>query len=406
MGSKNHEVVPTPLIVQIAGLWAASGVHKSISVLAKYNLISKVKNIKYDGYRLTYGGLDYLALHTYEKQKTVYSVGNRIGVGKEGDIMVVHDNNKQQRILKLHRLGRISFRSIKTNRDYLRNRSSASWMYMSRLAAMKEYAFMKALWERGFSVPEPISQNRHSIVMSYIEAFPLRQVAEVPHPASLYSELIEMILALAEVGLIHCDFNEFNILIKEELYDAEGSPTTNEDSVASIKLVPILIDFPQMVSVDHPNAESYFDRDVNCVKSFFRRKFGFTSDDTGPTFASARKRMATRKSQGRLDVDVEASGFSRKMAKELEAYMKEVGADGVGLEKPPGSVENEDPSNEEQEGEEDNDEDEDEDSGSEHETLGTDHDAEEAEEQRRLVESGNFKTVVDKLGNTHIVEAA
>jgi len=32
----------------------------------------------------------------------------------------------------------------------------------------------------------------------------------------------------------------------------------------------------------------------------------------------------------RLDVSVEASGFSKKMAKELEAYMKEVGVDGDG----------------------------------------------------------------------------
>ena len=41
------------------------------------------------------------------------------------------------------RLGRISFRAIKAKRDYLGKRKSASWMYMSRLAAEKEYAFMK-----------------------------------------------------------------------------------------------------------------------------------------------------------------------------------------------------------------------------------------------------------------------
>ena len=40
-------------------------------------------------------------------------------------------------------LGRISFRAIKTKRDYLGKRKSASWMYMSRLAAQKEFAFMK-----------------------------------------------------------------------------------------------------------------------------------------------------------------------------------------------------------------------------------------------------------------------
>ena len=41
------------------------------------------------------------------------------------------------------RLGRISFRTVKQNRDYLRGRKSASWMYLSRLAAEKEFQFMK-----------------------------------------------------------------------------------------------------------------------------------------------------------------------------------------------------------------------------------------------------------------------
>lgn len=47
---------------------------------------------------------------------------------------------------------------------------------------------------------------------------------------------MDLIVRLAQYGLIHGDFNEFNILIKP-----------NGD--------PILIDFPQMVSTSHPNAE-------------------------------------------------------------------------------------------------------------------------------------------------------
>ncbi|KAJ9209681.1 hypothetical protein DTO166G4_8725 [Paecilomyces variotii] len=327
-GSRNHEVVPTPLIVQLSGLRGGSGVHKSISTLAKVNLIAKVKNAKYDGYRLTYGGLDYLALNTHQKNKSVYSVGNRVGVGKESDIIVVAHSSGEQRILKIHRLGRISFRTVKTNRDYLRNRSTGSWMYMSRLAAMKEFAFMKALRENGFPVPEPIAQNRHTIVMSLIDAFPLRQISKVPRPAELYSELMDMILQLARYGLIHGDFNEFNILIKEEEdHNAKGKGRESEEVDESIRLVPIIIDFPQMISVDHPNAEMYFDRDVNCIKRFFQRKFHFTSDVPGPFFADARKQLIENPGK-RLDVEVEASGFSRKMARELEAYMKEVGVDG------------------------------------------------------------------------------
>ena len=36
-----------------------------------------------DGYRLTYGGYDYLAMRAMSKRDTMASVGNQIGVGKE-----------------------------------------------------------------------------------------------------------------------------------------------------------------------------------------------------------------------------------------------------------------------------------------------------------------------------------
>lgn len=331
MGSRNHEVVPTPLISQIASL-RGGGVQKSISNIAKIGLIAKVKNAKYDGYRLTYGGLDYLALHTHTKASTVYSVGNQIGVGKESDILVCASDTGKQLVLKIHRLGRISFRTVKANRDYLRNRQSGSWMYMSRLAALKEFEFMKALRREGFPVPEPIGQNRHTIVMSLVDAFPMRQISKVGDPSALYAELLALIVRLARYGLIHGDFNEFNILVEEKHEDDD-----------KIILVPTIIDFPQMVSISHPNAEYYFDRDVACIKRFFDRRFGFTSDEPGPFFKESTKTVLKR-----LDVEVEASGFSKKMAKELDTYMKEHGVDGDA-----GAIEQEDESEEEDGGEQD-----------------------------------------------------
>ncbi|KAG5950400.1 hypothetical protein E4U53_005142 [Claviceps sorghi] len=316
MGSKNHELVPTPLIEKLSRLrGGASGVHKSISALAKVGLIARVKEAKYDGYRLTYGGLDYLALHTHATRKDLYSVGTRIGVGKESDIMVVADETGTQRVLKIHRLGRISFRTVKSNRDYLKNRASGSWMYLSRLAAMKEYAFMKALHAEGFPVPVPLAQSRHTIVMTLVDAFPLRQISTVPDPASLYGDLIALILRLANHGLIHGDFNEFNILIKEE-------KTVSEDGVESVKLEPVVIDFPQMVSMEHQNAEMYFDRDVECIKRFFSRRFHFTSSAPGPFYKDAKKKLK-RSELTRLDATVEASGFTKKMLKDLEAAIRE-----------------------------------------------------------------------------------
>jgi len=75
--------------------------------------------------------------------------------------------------LKFHRLGRTSFRTVKNNRDYLKHRKSASWFYLSRLAAIKEFAYMKALYDAGFPVPRPIDFNRHCVLMSLVKATPL-----------------------------------------------------------------------------------------------------------------------------------------------------------------------------------------------------------------------------------------
>ncbi|CAH0048652.1 unnamed protein product [Clonostachys solani] len=343
MGSKNHELVPTPLIEKIARLkGGASGVHRSISALAKVGLIARVKEAKYDGYRLTYGGLDYLALHTHSARKDIYSVGTRIGVGKESDIMIVADNQGTQKVLKIHRLGRISFRTVKSNRDYLKNRASGSWMYLSRLAAMKEFAFMKALLAEGFPVPEPIAQSRHTILMALIDAFPLRQISAVPDPAKLYGELISLILQLAKHGLIHGDFNEFNILIKE-------IKVTTESGEEALTLEPVIIDFPQMVSMEHQNAEMYFDRDVECIKRFFSRRFHFSSTEPGPFFKDA-KRAMKKAGLTRLDATVEASGFTKKMVKDLEVAIRE---------KEAMKAEGKNSDEEEEESEEDEDEDED-----------------------------------------------
>lgn len=59
------------------------------------------------------------------------------------DIYIVANEEEQQFALKLHRLGRTSFRSLKNKRDYHKHRHKMSWLYLSRLAAMKEFAYMK-----------------------------------------------------------------------------------------------------------------------------------------------------------------------------------------------------------------------------------------------------------------------
>ncbi len=126
------------------------------------------------------------------------------------DIFEVATEDGTVLAMKLHRLGRVSFRAVKAKRDYLRHRSSYSWLYLSRLAAIKEFAFMKvlqsslllfghlhelpfqlddchvfccwfhtwvmlnqALEEHNFPVPNAVDCNRHCVIMSLIQGYPL-----------------------------------------------------------------------------------------------------------------------------------------------------------------------------------------------------------------------------------------
>ncbi|XP_077988855.1 serine/threonine-protein kinase RIO2-like isoform X2 [Glandiceps talaboti] len=289
MGMKNHEIVPAALIASIANL-KHGGCHKILRELVKNKLIV-YESGKNAGYRLSYPGYDYLALKTLAARDVILSVGNQIGTGKESDIYIVANDEDEQLVMKLQRLGRTSFRKIKEKRDYHRHRKNASWLYLSRLAAMKEFAFMKALHNNGFPVPKPVDYNRHCVVMELVDGYPLCQVHEVDDPSQLYSDCMELIMRLASYGLIHSDFNEFNLMV-----DSDDKLT--------------LIDFPQMVSTSHENADWYFNRDVQCVRDFFFRKYGYESE-LYPKFSDIQKTDS-------LDVDVAASGFSKELQADFD----------------------------------------------------------------------------------------
>jgi RIO kinase 2 len=126
---------------------------------------------------------------------------------------------------------------------------------------------MKVLFEnKSIPIPEPIDCNRHCVVMELIDGMLLNHLSTDDISCEkdveiLYEKLMNLLIKMAnDLGVIHGDFNEFNIIIKT------GS------------LEPVLIDFPQMISVSHSSAQTYFDRDVNCIVQFFVKRFSYESD--------------------------------------------------------------------------------------------------------------------------------
>ncbi|XP_016326709.1 serine/threonine-protein kinase RIO2-like [Sinocyclocheilus anshuiensis] len=302
MGMKNHEIVPVSLIASIASL-KHGGCNKVLRELVKHKLLAYERSKTVQGYRLNHGGYDYLALKTLSSRDVILSVGNQMGVGKESDIYIVANAEGEQFALKLHRLGRTSFRNLKNKRDYHKHRHKMSWLYLSRLSAMKEFAYMKALYDQGFPVPKPVDYNRHAVVMELINGYPLCQVREIQDPDALYSEVMELIVKLANHGLIHGDFNEFNLMIGDN------------DHIT-------MIDFPQMVSTSHTNAEWYFDRDVKCVRDFFLKRFNYESE-LYPTFKDIRRACS-------LDVEISASGYTKELQQD-DRLLHPEGPEGEGL---------------------------------------------------------------------------
>ncbi|XP_044762894.1 serine/threonine-protein kinase rio2 [Coccinella septempunctata] len=310
MGMRNHELVSAPLAVSLSKL-QISGSHRILRELCKHRLLSYERGKKYDGYRLTNLGYDYLALNNLTKRNIISSFGNQIGVGKESNIYTVATEEEEELCLKLHRLGRVCFRKVTEKRDYHKHAKSLSWLYLSKLSATKEFAYMKALHDEGFPVPRPISFNRHCVVMELIKGTLLNHILELKNPEKLYDQLMDLIIRFANCGLIHGDFNEFNIMVTEE-----------EDAV--------IIDFPQMLSTEHSDAEMYFNRDVNCIRTFFKKRFRYESEFF-PKFSDVDRTCS-------LDAQVRCTGFTREMARSLDIEL--------GLENEDSSDENEKDENE------------------------------------------------------------
>jgi RIO kinase 2 len=209
------------------------------------------KTIQYEGYRLTFEGYDALALHTFAERGTVEGVGAPLGVGKESDVYEVR--SYKPFALKFHREGYTEFREVNREREYTADREHVSWMYTARKAAEREYDALETLYP-DVSVPRPVDQNRHAIVMERIDGVELGRTKLEPRQVVPVLDLV-----LAEVdgaharGYVHADMSEYNVFVHEQGVT--------------------VFDWPQAVPTDHENAPELLDRDVENLVGYFQRKY-------------------------------------------------------------------------------------------------------------------------------------
>jgi hypothetical protein len=179
--------------------------------------------------------------------------------------------------------------------------------------------------------------------MSLIRGVPLYQVhanrVSLPQAQSIAEQSISIAKRLAFHGLVHCDLNEFNLMVDfsgiqhlgcgtndTSIISTTATTTCNNDPYVHHSGLPVelpgalsahlphcsltkpsavyatgeritepppepqefldsgeakpiaLIVFPQMVSTNHPNAQELYERDMACLQCFFATKLKFYLD--------------------------------------------------------------------------------------------------------------------------------
>jgi RIO kinase 2 len=245
-----HEFVPKELIAKFTK-FSLEETDFRLGRLGKFRLIRRIKGA-YVGYTLNYAGYDCLAINAFVKAEVLEAFGKPLGVGKEADVYDALNPKSERIAVKFHRLGRISFRQTVRKRGY--TTEHASWLFQSRLAAEKEFQALKLVFPHGVAVPEPIGQNRHVLVMGMIEGAELAEYKEIPKPKKVLKEILRNVRkAYLKARVIHADLSEYNVILKPDMRI-------------------LIIDWPQCVTKEHPNAQQLLTRDVKNILRFFRRK--------------------------------------------------------------------------------------------------------------------------------------
>jgi len=225
-----------------------SEVNYRLSRLIEWGMV-RFNPVPYDGYALVFGGYDALALATLTKKGRISALGPMLGEGKES--VVYEALGLGPVAIKFHRVGGRSFSSARLNREYMPEEGHCPWLLASKCSAMREYEALTRL-HPDVSVPLPIDQNRHTVVMGLI-CGPSLNRCRLENPVQVLDEILENTKKAYRLGIIHSDLSEFNIMM--------------DDGKC------VIIDWPQWISPDHENAEAILGRDINNILTYFKRKY-------------------------------------------------------------------------------------------------------------------------------------
>jgi len=200
-----------------------------------------------------------LTIYKLLNDRIISEFNGAISTGKESKVYHAVAPNGQEFAVKIFNTGNLEFRKsisryiigdprfvkIKKNRSGLME----TW-------AFKEYTNLKALAGAGLYVPKPVTVRRNVLVMHFLGdngiRAPLLREVSLDDPEKIYDELANFIRkAYSKSEIVHGDLSEYNVIVMEGR--------------------PYVIDVSQAVSIKHPLALEFLDRDIQRINSYFRK---------------------------------------------------------------------------------------------------------------------------------------
>jgi len=209
-------------------------------------------------YEIYVPAVDLLALKFYADKDYANALGKLIAKGKESDVYEVLSGRGDLYALKLFRLGRTSFRDV-TRKRHASSKQLNTWLDINYEAAHREFHALARLAEVTTNVPVAVATNRHTVLLKELPGVRLTNRPELVDARKVLRLTMDTVRdAYMKAGMINGDLSEYNIL-------TDGATVW-------------LIDWPQWVGKDHPNAKELMKRDIGAVAKFFERSYGLSAD--------------------------------------------------------------------------------------------------------------------------------
>jgi RIO kinase 1 len=209
-------------------------------------------------------------VYTLFKQFNIKFVDYPISSGKESLVFKVQGQKKAM-VMKIFKTSTLRFQKISNYIDgdprFAKQRKSrGSLVY---IWARKEFANLRECKSQGIKVPDPIAVVNNIILMSYIgdKRSPAKKLKDMPHEDMSYYFKFAMAsykIMVEKAKIIHADLSEYNILCYRKK--------------------AFLIDMGQAVSIKHPLAREFFERDMYNMKNFAGRNRIILTADQLPIY--------------------------------------------------------------------------------------------------------------------------